>query len=39
VSVTAGSLAGGDGLSSTLERASPEVVDMVAGVELATLPQ
>ena len=32
MSVTAGSLAGGDGLSSTLERALPEVVDVVAGV-------
>jgi hydrogenase maturation protease len=32
VSVTAGSFAQGDGLSSTLERALPEVVEVVAGV-------
>ncbi len=32
VSVTAGSFAEGDGLSSTLERALPEVVEVVAGI-------
>jgi hypothetical protein len=32
VSVTAGSFAEGDGLSSTLERALPKVVEVVAGV-------
>jgi hypothetical protein len=31
VSVTAGSFAEGDGLSSTLERALPKVVEVVAG--------
>jgi hypothetical protein len=32
VSVTAGSFAEGEGLSSTLERALPEVVEVVAGL-------